>query len=142
MKRIKRIINDISILLGVNPPNIKYGSFNGYFNDLIIIKKEEYHKSLFIALHELRHHYQMNYIKNNDDYISLLLRYEMDNYNNLDYKNLYMEMDAYYFSVYVFMYILKMDYKIDNVLLDMILKYISEYTFIFGGLYGRCQKNR
>ena len=120
MKRIKKIINDISNILRINPPNIKYGLVNGYFTNLIVIKKEEYHKCLFIALHELRHHYQKYYIKNNNDYISSLLKYEMDNYDCLDYKNLYMEMDAYYFSVYVFMYILKIDYKIENILLDRI----------------------
>ena len=143
-KKIKRILNKISIMMGIDMPRIIFNTDNSFYTDDVIHLKmyDDFNKTLFLALHELRHHYQFIYIKNNNDYISNLLKYEMENYKYLDYKNLYMEMDAYYFSLYVLNNILMIDYEIDNILLDMILKYISEYTFIFGGLYGRCQKNR
>ena len=137
MKKIQNIIDFMTKMLNI--PNIKvyYGVMNYYFNNKIVIKRGSYKKCLFMALYELRHYYQEYYIKYNDNKISRLIRYEMSNYNNLDYESLYIEMDAYYFSYYVFKNILQIDYAYNIKIIEMIKKYELSFEF---SLEGICKK--
>ena len=134
MKRIQNVIDFMTRLLNLPNVEVYYGVMNYYYNGRIIIKRGTYKKCLFMALHELRHFYQEYYIKYNDNKISDLIRYEMENYNKLDYELLYIEMDAYYFAYYIFKNILHIDYIYNIKIIEMIERYELQFDFKLEGI--------
>ncbi len=88
-------------VLKIKPPKIYISNFNYSFiinNEIYINIKQDFKLVLFQALHELRHHYQILYIMDNNDDKSKRWKNEMFNYNPSDYINLDIEIDAYKFA--------------------------------------------
>ena len=68
-------------------------------------------------------------MKNNNDEISKLIYYEMN--NNYDYKNSFIEGDAYCFSFYVMSEILNIDYIVSSDTKNIIEKFLKSHSFRF-----------
>lgn len=130
--RIRRIIKRISILLEIDAPKIIFTNeaISYYTYGVIHLSfSNNFKKMLFLALHELRHHYQYVYMISNMDSISNLISYEMN--HAVEYKESYIEGDAYFFSSYVMNEILKMDYTVSKDTKDIILTFLKKHSFHF-----------
>lgn len=130
-KKIKRILNKISIMMGIDMPKIIFNSDNSFYTDGVIHLKmyDDFNKTLFLALHELRHHYQLLYLKRIKDSISKIIEDEMK--NEKEYRKSYLECDAYTFSLYVFENILHISYSPGIEVKKMILNFQKKYSFVF-----------
>lgn len=131
-KKIKNIIYKISKMLNITPPKILFGAFEHsfYTNGVCHIHVyDSYNKTLFLALHELRHHYQYTYMMHIEDSISNKIKDEWN--RSIPYDVSYIEGDAYTFSLFVFQMILHIPYKIENKTKEMIIHFLRENSFIF-----------
>ena len=119
-------------MLNINPPKILFGIFGNSFYTAGVCHihvYDSYTKTLFLALHELRHHYQYTYMMHIEDSISNKIKYEWN--GCIPYDASYIEGDAYTFSLFVFQMILHIPYKIENKTKEMIIHFLRENSFIF-----------
>lgn len=131
-KKIKYIIYKISKMLNITPPKILFGIFGNSFYTAGVCHihvYDSYNKTLFLALHELRHHYQYTYMIHIEDSISNKIKGEWN--GCIPYDASYIEGDAYTFSLFVFQMILHIPYKIENKTKEIIIHFLRENAFIF-----------
>ena len=131
-KKIKNIVYKISKMLNIKPPKIIFGAFNHSFYTKGVCHihlYDSYNKTLFLALHELRHHYQYAYMMHIEDSISNKIKEEWN--RSVPYETSYIEGDAYTFSLFVFQMILHIPYKIENKTKEIIMHFLRENSFIF-----------
>lgn len=131
--KIKYWINKMSRLLKIIPPRVVF-IYNGpSFYSLGVLHihvYDEYNKTLFLALHELRHYYQEIYKKSHNNAKALLIEYEMNHYNMKDYKSLFIERDAYSFAYYVMLHFIHIDYKPSFDVKEMIFNFEDNFMLI------------
>jgi len=124
---IKYEIKKISKIYNIEAPNIIFNEYLAfsYSNMTLYLKKIEDEKLLFLSFHEFRHYMQDLYIKKHNDIKAKRYKYEMDNYNNLNYLDLEIEIDAYAFSYMILKKYYNIDYKLNDLIKDKILNYID-----------------
>jgi len=135
--KIKIELSKISKFLNINKPTIiinKELAFS-YVNNIIYIDENNDIKSLFLALHELRHHYQYLYIKNNNDELKKIWKNEFDNYDLNNYLNYNIELDAYSFSYLILKYIYKINYNLPYLIKNKILEYIKKNKYLYFNIF-------
>ena len=125
---IKYEIKKISKIYNIEAPNIIFNEYLAfsYSNMTLYLKKIEDEKLLFLSFHEFRHYMQDLYIKEHNDIKAKRYKYEMDNYNNLNYIDLEIEIDAYAFSYMILKKYYNIDYKLNDLIKDKILNYIDK----------------
>lgn len=124
----------MSKVLNIIPPKVIYiqNGISFYSQGILHIKLyEDVTKTLFLALHELRHYYQECYIKSYKNDLTKLIEYEMNSYNELNYNDLFIEMDAYAFAYYVMVHFIHIDYKPSLIVKEMIFKIEKDFSLIY-----------
>lgn len=122
--RIRYWINKMSKLLDIETPKVIFIHHSDSFYSLGVLHihlYDEYPKTLFLALHELRHYYQEYYMNHHNNDLAKLIHYEMEHYNLLDYRSLFIERDAYSFAYYCMLHLIHIDYKPSLAVKEMIL---------------------
>ena len=131
---IEKYIKKLSILFNIKEPKIIYNDILGfgYRNKTLYLKKNvEFNKKLFLSIHEFRHYYQDLYIENNDDYLSILWEYEMNNYDIGNYLSYNIELDAYAFSYLVMNYYFNIPYELPNIIKENVLHFIEKNKYLY-----------
>ena len=129
-ERIRKELNKIAHRLNISMPKIIYDNESYYTYGVIHLKiYEDYNKTLFLALHELRHHYQFLYVKRFKNDIARIIQYEMN--HDINYFNSYMEGDAYTFSLYVLENIFHMKYQVSKETNRIIYNFKAKFSFCF-----------
>ena len=121
-------IKKISKILNISSPKIIYNPYLAfsYMENIIYYKKlDDEFKMLFLFFHELRHHYQSIYIKNNKTQLSSLWKDEMDNYNIEYYLDYDIEIDAYSFAYLILKYRYNFNYLLSDNIKNIVLKHIQ-----------------
>ena len=124
----KKEIDKVSKLLNISSPKIIYNPYLAfsYMENIIYYKKlDDEFKMLFLFFHELRHHYQSIYIKNNKTQLSSLWKDEMDNYNIEYYLDYDIEIDAYSFAYLILKYRYNFNYLLSDNIKTIVLKHIQ-----------------
>lgn len=129
--KIKSVLIKVANMLNISMPKIIYDMDNSFYTDGVIHLKiyDDFNKTLFIALHELRHHYQFLYRKNIKDNMSKIINYEIN--HDIEYNLSYMEGDAYTFSLYIFENILNISYDVSIQTKEIIHIFKSNFSFVF-----------
>ena len=131
--KIKYWINKMSRILKIIPPRVVfiYDSPSFYSSMVLHIHVyHEYEKTLFLALHELRHYYQEIYMNTHNNEKALLIKYEMNHYHAKDYKSLFIERDAYSFAYYVMLHFIHIDYKPSLDVKEMVFNFEKNFMLI------------
>ena len=125
---MKNTITKICKILNISLPrfiNNKYLAFS-YTPGVIYykyLKKPDFYAAIF---HELRHHYQYLYIKNNDNSLASLYELEFSFYDKLNYYKLNVELDAYAFSFLMMKNFFNINYQFKNIKEEVIINYIND----------------
>lgn len=131
IKKISKILNISSPKIINNP----YLAFSYMDNVIYYEKIDDKYKLLFLLFHELRHHFQYLYIKNNISKLSNIWKYEMDNYDLNHYLDYDIELDAYSFSYLILKYYYNYDYKLPLIIKNKVLDYINKNMERFNFIY-------
>ncbi len=133
-------IKKISKILGITPPKIVTSDVlpNSYSNGVIFIERGmSKSRTFYVLLHELRHHYQFEYVKNNNDKLAMIYKKELESYNSSQDKHLdyFIERDAYTFAYVVLNEYFKINYELPKFLLDVINNHLDKYKYLYLNFY-------